>query len=165
MGPPASTSRRSPWIASPAARPSPSRSRRPSSPGRPMRRRTAVLLGLVLLGAVVLAAQAWSLGRSAAAAPPPPGAFVEVRGIRLHALCTGAGSEILLIHGNPGSVLTWMDSLLPLLAARHRACAVDRPGHGWSERGRGEVETVEGQAHLLRGAARALGLPRAGLGG
>jgi len=125
-----------------------------------MRRRTAVLLGLVLLGAVVLAAQAWSLGRSAAAAHPAPGAFVEVRGIRLHALCTGAGSEILLIHGNPGSVLTWMDSLLPLLAARHRACAVDRPGHGWSERGRGEVETVEGQAHLLRDAARALGLRR-----
>jgi len=86
-----------------------------------MRRRTAVLLGLVLLGAVVLAAQAWSLGRSAAAAHPAPGAFVEVRGIRLHALCTGAGSEILLIHGKK-------DLRVPVKQSREMADKLKKAG-------------------------------------
>ncbi len=75
-------------------------------------------------------------------------------------MCGGAGEAILLIHGNPGSVLTGTDTVLPPLAARHRVCAVDRPGHGLSERGGDLTDTVEGQARLLHGAARRLALRR-----
>ena len=125
-----------------------------------MRRRLVAILGLALVGPAALAAQTWFTERSATAALPAPGSFVEVEGIRLHFVCAGVGQAILLIHGNPGSVLTWHTTVLPPLAARHRVCAVDRPGHGLSERGGDQADSVEGQARLLHGAARRLGLRR-----
>ncbi len=124
----------------------------------PRRLLLAIVLAVVGLGG--LAAFARFPERPAPATTGPVGTFVEVEGLRLHAVCAGAGKGILLIHGNPGNFLTWQDTLLPRLAARHRVCAVDRPGHGFSERRSGPADTVEGQARMLHRAGRGLGLRR-----
>jgi pimeloyl-ACP methyl ester carboxylesterase len=43
----------------------------------------------------------------------------------------GAGSPVLLVHGQPGSRADWLP-LVPLLAVDHRVLSVDRPGYGES---------------------------------
>lgn len=125
-----------------------------------MRRRRGLALLLAGAAGVGLAGNAWLIRTPATAGIPPPGRWVDAHGLRIHALCAGKGSPILLLHGNPGNVFSWTETLLPRLAKRHRVCAVDRPGHGHSERGAGVAETVQGQAGVLRAAARAVGLDR-----
>ena len=49
----------------------------------------------------------------------------------------GRGDTILLIHGMAGSSATW-DAVLPKLAAHHRVIAPDLPGHGESDKPRGD---------------------------
>ena len=43
----------------------------------------------------------------------------------------GAGSPVLLVHGQPGSRADWL-GLVPLLSGDHRVLSVDRPGYGES---------------------------------
>jgi len=123
-------------------------------------RRVFRAVAMAALAAGAPALSLWFIGHSATAAIPPPGVMVEAGGLRLHAVCAGAGEGILLIHGNPGSYLSWTDTVMPALAGRHRVCAVDRPGHGFSERGGALADSVEGQSRLLRAAAQGLGLGR-----
>lgn len=69
---------------------------------------------------------------------PPVGRFADVDGLRLHYSITGPeaadGATIVLLHGASTSLLDFHASLLPPLARHHRVVAVDRPGHGYSER-------------------------------
>lgn len=55
--------------------------------------------------------------------------IVSVNGIEVHALVTGAGPALLLLHGFTGSAETWRP-FLPALEARHRVIAPDLIGHG-----------------------------------
>ncbi len=130
-------------------------------PGRTqVRRRLLVLLIVAVAGVGGLPILAWHSAASSAATTPPGGTFVRVDGLRLHAMCAGAGRAILMIHGNPGSVYSWQGAMWARLARHHRVYAVDRPGHGFSERGVGVLDTVEGQVRIRRDAARSLGFHR-----
>jgi pimeloyl-ACP methyl ester carboxylesterase len=121
---------------------------------------------LVLLGALVLGAAAVWAGRlpaRAAAAYPPAGKFLTADGGRLRYLDVGTAAPdapvLVLIHGNPGAIEDF-DRLIPALSASHRVIAVDRPGHGFSERAdlRGATPTV--QAAQLHAALGQLGVRR-----
>ena len=84
------------------------------------------------------------------------GRHVTVDGTRLRYVQEGSGSDVLLIHGSPGSVEDWQpvfDRLVP----RFRVTAFDRPGHGYSEGDR-LPHTPSENARVTLALIRALGL-------
>ena len=63
----------------------------------------------------------------------PPGLFIDVNGHRLHAICRGRGSPMVLLEsGIAASSLSWA-VVQPEIATFTRVCAYDRAGLGWSE--------------------------------
>jgi pimeloyl-ACP methyl ester carboxylesterase len=73
---------------------------------------------------------------------------------------TGAGPDLVAIHG---TLMCLEDAWLgpvPALARHFRVVAVDRPGHGFSQRPRGNAADVWDQAARIRDAVRGLGLER-----
>jgi pimeloyl-ACP methyl ester carboxylesterase len=62
-----------------------------------------------------------------------PGRFVEVSGQRLHAVCSGNGSPMVLLEaGVAASSLSWA-AVQPSIATFTRVCAYDRAGLAWSD--------------------------------
>jgi len=96
---------------------------------------------------------------SARAEFPPLGRFVDVGGTRLHYVERGSGPPVVLLHGNPGSLHHFL-AAVDALAPTRRAIAFDRPGHGWSEPGGGDMGSPVVQARLLREALRILEVVR-----
>ena len=116
--------------------------------------------------ALILGATALWVNRLAAratAAYPPAGRFLMVDGARLHYVDVGGvgngESPLVLIHGNPGGIQDF-ERLIPLLATSHRVIAVDRPGHGYSERADMRAATPLAQARQLHAALDQLGARR-----
>src|SRR6516164_5509688 len=70
---------------------------------------------------------------------PAGGTFVAVDGGRLHVMDLGAPPRgeppIVLLHGASGNLEDMRAALGAPLSQRHRVILVDRPGHGWSDRG------------------------------
>jgi pimeloyl-ACP methyl ester carboxylesterase len=59
--------------------------------------------------------------------------FVEVNGLRLHAVTGGDGPPLLLINGWPQTWYAWRE-VMPALARRHTVVAVDSRGAGLSDK-------------------------------
>jgi pimeloyl-ACP methyl ester carboxylesterase len=102
--------------------------------------------------------------RRIAALHPPRGAFVDMGGGYLHVSEARAigpvRAHVVLIHGASGSEADMMAPLGAKLAARgFHVLAIDRPGHGWSDRLDGE--TPARQAALMRAALAKGGVERA----
>ncbi len=120
----------------------------------------AVLLTALAGGALYTAAAT----RRAEAAFPPRGRLVTVGGVRVHLLDAGRGAPVVLLHGNPGFVQDFApdDPAGPFatLARTYRVIAVDRPGHGYSERPSAAGATPAEQARLLRATLARLGVER-----
>ena len=121
------------------------------------------------LSILVLLAVAWLLtlwranAREAAAeaAYPPSGQFVTLAsGQRIHAVVSGSGPDIVLIHGASGSVRDWTFEMRDRLATRYRVIALDRPGFGWSDPFPQGAGTITEQAGALQEAAALLGAER-----
>jgi pimeloyl-ACP methyl ester carboxylesterase len=96
---------------------------------------------------------------------PPTGRFMEVDGCRLHYREEGPAAPrgtIVILHGASSNLAESMLGLGWALARTYRVIAVDRPGHGWSERlpGLGEAEPAR-QAALVADALRKLGVRNA----
>lgn len=102
-----------------------------------------------------------------AARHPPQGRFVEVEGGRLHLVERGPTSgrpagTVLLLHGASTNQADMMLTLGDRLAERYRVVAVDRPGHGWSDRPGGRADASPArQATLLRQALDVIGVSKA----
>ncbi len=63
----------------------------------------------------------------------PPGQFIDVGGHRLHAVCMGRGSPVVVLEsGIAASSLTW-SAVQPRIARFTRVCAYDRAGLAWSD--------------------------------
>lgn len=118
----------------------------------------ALLAGALGLGGLALLNH--RAGRRATATLPRH-KFVRVDGVRLHYIEQGAGTPVVLLHGNGAMAQDFEASgLLQRLSTRHRVIAFDRPGFGYSERPRGRVWGFNAQADLLCQALRQLGVPR-----
>jgi len=85
--------------------------------------------------------------------------FVEVDDVKLHYIESGHGPTVVLIHGNAGDCNDFKLGAIDALASSYRVIAIDRPGHGESERSR-NAGTVEAQAKLLHDELAKLGVTR-----
>ncbi|MBX3583926.1 MAG: alpha/beta hydrolase [Rhizobiaceae bacterium] len=94
----------------------------------------------------------------------PVGGFADVDGVRLHHVHVRAEEPdlppIVFIHGASANLNDQMASLRAPLEGRAEMLFVDRPGHGWSERGRGD-DTQFRQAALIAGLMERLAIERA----
>src|SRR3954469_6769072 len=67
------------------------------------------------------------------AAVSAQGKFFESKGVEIHYVEQGAGEPVILIHGNGGSVQTWVATgVSPDLANNYRVISMDCRGHGLS---------------------------------
>jgi pimeloyl-ACP methyl ester carboxylesterase len=90
---------------------------------------------------------------------PPRGRLIDVDGVQVHYFEAGAGTPVVLIHGNGVSAEDFVVSgLFDRLAASHRVIAFDRPGFGYTARTRTKVWTAKAQAALIAGAVDQLGV-------
>jgi pimeloyl-ACP methyl ester carboxylesterase len=80
----------------------------------------------------------------------PPGTLVEVDGQRLHVVCAGSGTPLVLFEsGIAASSLSWTEVMRDV-STFTRACAYDRAGLGWSDAPR-HKRTVARMTAELRG--------------
>ena len=84
--------------------------------------------------------------------------FVTVDNLRVHYIVSGSGRTVVMIHGNAGGVEDFEFGVVELLSREYRVVAIDRPGHGKSDRPAGKAETVEYQAQLLHRTLSKLGI-------
>src|SRR5689334_10206263 len=73
--------------------------------------------------------------------------FVTIDKLRVHYIERGKGPAVVMIHGNAGSTEDFEFGVIQALASNYRVIAVDRPGHGKSDRP--TTAKVEYQARLL----------------
>ena len=127
-----------------------------------------VLLALLVLGfgfGWLTLLQAAERSRTIEAAFPPEGQFVSVDGRDVHVIVEGEGPDLVLIHGAGGNAQDFTYKFTDGLTDRYRVFVVDRPGLGYSERARPDIdaafttraETPIEQARLLAAATRQLG--------
>jgi pimeloyl-ACP methyl ester carboxylesterase len=129
---------------------------------------------MAALAVLVLAFVLFALGlftqwrtRRIEARHPPVGDLVEIEGGVIHVVDRPAqGRErgvVLLLHGASGTQADMMMALqAPLATLGFRVLAVDRPGHGWSERIFGRLAaSPTRQAALVRAALAQRGVARA----
>jgi pimeloyl-ACP methyl ester carboxylesterase len=90
----------------------------------------------------------------------PKERYIDVDNTHLRYVENGAGPGVVLIHGNAGSVDDFSFGALGPLCGNHRVIAVDRPGHGKSNRPNGSDATLEFQTRLLHEALLQLGVTR-----
>src|ERR1700719_2779138 len=104
-----------------------------------------VALSLALIIPLGLAAFSFAMSLSIDRRHPPEGRLYALpttktrRVPRIHiaaraARRTPSVADIVLIHGAFASSSDQLLALADALCARHRVFAVDRPGHGWSDR-------------------------------
>src|SRR5215470_17210438 len=88
-----------------------------------------------------IAALFWSLWWLPAAevsldsAPPPPGRMAALGGHRIHFLCTGKGSPLVVVEGGLGDFSTDWTLVQSRVSRFTRICTYDRGGYAWSEPG------------------------------
>ncbi|WP_246057744.1 alpha/beta fold hydrolase [Arenibacterium halophilum] len=122
----------------------------------------AVLI-VVILGAALVALTLWRASAREAAAMqshPPEGQLLDVNGVQVHAVITGQGPDVVLIHGASGNTRDMTFRLAPALADRYRVIVFDRPGLGYTDRINTTGASLTEQADLLVAAARQLGADR-----
>lgn len=129
-----------------------------------------VMILLVLVLAFLVAATRY-LAYRVESRFPPTGTFVEVDGQKLHFTDHAAGPDadllpVVFIHGASGNLRDLEAPLLDRLKGRGRLIFLDRPGHGYSERGRrDDVHLPSGQAELISGLLGKLSIERAVIAG
>lgn len=116
-----------------------------------------MLASVLLLAAVALYGFSYWRARRLEMRFPPRGRFVDLPGGRLHLndiRPEGAPrATIVLLHGASGNEADMTLPLAaPLVARGFRVIAVDRPGHGWSDRIAPDADDPARQAQIIRNA-------------
>jgi len=126
------------------------------------------LAGLLLLLAIATFAGDVAIRRL----HPPAGQFIDTSAGRQHVVDlapeagAAAAATVVLLHGANANLADLLVPLGPLLRARHRVVAIDRPGNGWSERRNGAADAAPGrQAAVVREVLGKLGARRFVLAG
>jgi pimeloyl-ACP methyl ester carboxylesterase len=94
------------------------------------------------------------------------GALLDVGGFHMNSVLVPAGAEsdlppIVFIHGASGNLRDQMHAFRAKLQGRAAMLFLDRPGHGYSERGGPENAWPDGQAHAIARLMEKRGLDRA----
>lgn len=131
--------------------------------------KTFVLLLVGFIGVLLVASAFYTefRRRQIEARHEPAGAFLIVNGVRLHAVdlvpenWTPRQTTLVFIHGASGNLLDPLLAFQGKVDGRFRSIFVDRPGHGFSERGPGDAHSPRRQADLIAGLLRKLGVEKA----
>ena len=96
---------------------------------------------------------------------PAVGEFAEIGGARIHHVHVPQGESadlppVVFIHGASGNLLDQMVPVRPLLEGRAEMLFLDRPGHGWSQRGATNATPFQ-QADTIAALMAGLGIDRA----
>jgi pimeloyl-ACP methyl ester carboxylesterase len=97
---------------------------------------------------------------------PRVGELVDIGGYSLHCLHVEGPQDselpaIVFIHGASGNLQDQALMFREALEGRAEMLFVDRPGHGWSERGGPENARPDGQARAIAALLKAKGIDRA----
>lgn len=97
---------------------------------------------------------------------PPVGAFADVGGLKLHYVDIAAAKDadlppMVFIHGASGNLRDQKMAFEKSLKGRGRMIFVDRPGHGYSERGGSEYSAPSKQAEAIAGLLDKLAITKA----
>ncbi len=123
-----------------------------------------LLVVVAVLAALAIATQVRA--RAIEAKTPNIGELTDIGGYSLNALHIPAGPEadlppIVFIHGASGNLRDQAGAFLEPLRGRAELLFVDRPGHGYSERGGQENDTPDGQANAIARLMEKKGIERA----
>ncbi len=125
----------------------------------PWRKTSQLLLGMAAFMALTALYTHIEANRTEQAFPPI-GEFARVEGLRLHYKMDGSGPAVVLIHGASTSLRDFDASIFEPLTKTHRVIAVDRPGHGYSERPNGDWPSPARQARVIQALLEQLGVER-----
>ena len=120
-------------------------------------------LSLTLAATVIASASAATVYRAKARDEralrnhPPQGQLVQVGSTRIHALVSGNGPDLILLHGASGSLRDFSFDLIDRLSPRYRVIALDRPGLGHSDPLPDDQASLAAQVAVLKAAADRLG--------
>lgn len=127
-----------------------------------------LLPAIACLGILGLAAASWLLAAKAERDFPPSGRIIEADGFRLHAIemmppAASSNPPLVFVHGAFGTAADFAVSIMPQTAQTYRSIAIDRPGHGYSDRRPSpdldpSPMTPDRQARALRAGLKALGV-------
>ncbi len=119
-------------------------------------------LTLALASVAVLAGVSFLVDRradfkeaQAEATHGPIGTLIDVDGTTVHALTTGSGPDLVMLHGASGNLRDYTFALIDALKDDFRITAFDRPGLGWTDPA---GITPQAQARLLQNAALSIGV-------
>ena len=141
----------------------------------------AAIVAVPLLAAASAALATRLLVSGIEAAHPPAGRFVQAAGRRFHVVdlpaAVGTGGlgvtgtataadmadaqAIVFLHGAVATLVDPLTAFRPALEGRARLVFLDRPGHGYSERGGAEDADPAVQADAIAAALAAIGVSRA----
>ena len=112
-----------------------------------------LLLGLAILALCAFLFTQWEAGRIAQRYPNP-GELIDIGGLRLNSVHVPRPDAadlpaLLFIHGASGNLRDPMAAFRKPLEGRAEMLFVDRPGHGYSERGDETNLTPAGQADAI----------------
>ena len=110
----------------------------------------------VVLTALAVLACFWALSRASVfiidRCWPPAGRIMTIGGLRVHVKDVPAqrsGPAVLLIHGASGNLRDPISALSDALGGEFRLIAIDRPGHGHSDRGSRDMSDPARQADVV----------------
>jgi len=86
--------------------------------------------------------------------------LITIDRLRVRYIDSGRGPTVVLIHGNAGGIEDFEFGAIQTLSSDYRVLAIDRPGHGKSDRPNGITANVEYQARLLHQLLSSLGVGR-----
>lgn len=119
------------------------------------------IAALVVAAVIYTEVQIYRIERAA----PPIGEFMQVGDVRLHYVDVAADDPdapvIVFIHGASGNLRDPLLAFRPGLMRNYRLIFVDRPGHGYSSRGSGDMSDPAAQARVVHGLLANLGIERA----
>lgn len=132
-------------------------------------RHTRLMITVLAVIALLLAAAFGFTAWQAAAIErrfPNIGTLTDIGGYRMNAVHVPAGKNadlppLVFIHGAGGNLRDQEAAFLAPLNGRAEMLFVDRPGHGYSERGGHENDTPDGQAAAIAKLMDAYGIKRA----
>lgn len=90
---------------------------------------------------------------------PAQGKFIQADGLKMHYVRKGSGRPVVLIHGSFGSVNDFTFSIFDRAVSLYDVTAIDRAGHGYSERS-GKPMDLFDHARVLREVLRSLGIQK-----
>ena len=135
----------------------------PSNPSRIML--LTALASLTFLTAAAAGVTALR-ARAIEADAPRIGTLTDIGGLAMHALHVPPGADadlppIVFIHGASGNLRDQATAFRDPLSGRAELLFVDRPGHGYSERGGPQNAFPDGQAHAIARVMEKHGIDRA----